>query len=105
VIARLGQEAPADLVADLGAEAGLTDAGADLLLTLVRLDSEPAPGALGQQDTAAAQAGLTVADPDAHAPALKTATETRLKMWIARQDLRHKTPPYASRTRGVTACF
>jgi len=94
VIAGLGQETPAELVAELGAEAGLLDTGTDLLLTPIRLNGESAPGALSQQDTAPTEASLTVTDSDAHAAALKLATETELKMWIMRQDLRHETPPY-----------
>jgi hypothetical protein len=93
LIPGLGQEASADPLAYLRAEAGLPDLSADLLLAPVRLDGKPAHGALSQQDTAPTEPGLAVADPSAHTVALEPATETRLKLWVTRQDFRHETPP------------
>ena len=102
MIALPGQEAPADPVADLRTEIVLADPGADFLLPPVRLDGEAPHGLLSELDAAAAETGLTVANPAADARALKAAAKTRLKMRITgRNDgLRHETPPCASSTPG-----
>jgi len=107
MIAIPGEEASADPLADLGTEVGLTDPGADFLLTPVRPDGKAPPGLLSEPGAGAAEPGLTMAHPATDARALKAATETRLQMRITGQDLdlRHETPPSASSTRGVTACF
>jgi hypothetical protein len=82
VVALLGEEAPADPLADLGAEGCLADAGADLLLPPVRPDGEAAHGALSQQAAGATEPSLAVAHPGAHAGALKAATETGLQLGV-----------------------
>jgi hypothetical protein len=85
VVALPGQEASADLLADLGTEACLVDPGADLLLAPVGLDGEAADGLLGEERAAETLAGLAVADPTADAAADEAATETRLELWVMGQ--------------------
>jgi len=108
VITLLGQEASADPLADLGAEIGLANPGADFLLAPVRPDGEAPPGLLSELGTGAPEAGLAIAHPAADARALGAATKTGLQLGITRRDdgLGHETPPSASSpSRGVTACF
>jgi len=78
VIALLGEEAAADPLADLGAEACLGDPGAHFLLAPVRPDGEAPPGLLSEPGTGATEPGLAMLHPAADTRALKAATKTRL---------------------------
>jgi hypothetical protein len=95
-----GEEAPADPLADLRAEASLMDPGADFLLAPVRPDGEAPPCLLSEADTGAAEPSLTMTDSTADTRALKPTTKTGLQMRVTRQDLRHETPPSASSSGG-----
>jgi len=99
MIAIPGEEAPADPLADLRAEASLTDPGADFLLAPVCPHGEAPAGLLSQADTGAAEPSLAMTDSTADTRALETVTETRLQVRVTGQDLRHETPPSASSTR------
>jgi hypothetical protein len=105
MVAIPGEEAPADPLADLRAEACLVDPGADFLLAPVSPHGEAPAGLLSQADTGAAEPSLTMAHPTTDARALEAATKTRLQMWIKGQDLRHETPPFRKQPQGGTACF
>lgn len=100
MVAIPGEEAAADPLADLGAEAGLMDPGAGFLLAPVGPEREAPAGLLSQADTGAAETGLTMTDPRADTRALKPTTKTGLQMRVTRQDLRHETPPSASSSGG-----
>ena len=106
MVAIPGEEAAADPLADLGTKVGLADPGAYFLLAPVGPDGKAPAGLLGQADTGAAEAGLTMAHPATDARALETATETRLELRVTGQDLRHETPPSRKQhPGGATACF
>jgi hypothetical protein len=81
-----GEEAPADPLADLRAEASLTDPGADFLLAPVRPDGEAPPSLLSELGPGAAEPSLTMADPRADTRALEAAAKTGLKMGITGQE-------------------
>ena len=85
MVAIPGEEAPADPLADLRAEARLADPGAHFLLAPVRPDGEAPPRPLSQEVTGAAEPGLTMLGPDAHARALKATAETGLQLGITGQ--------------------
>jgi hypothetical protein len=105
MVAIPGEEAPADPLADFGAEASLVDPGADFLLAPVCPHGVAPAGLLSQAGTGAAEPSLAMADTTADTRALKTATETRLQMRVMKQDLRHETPPSRKQPQGGTACF
>jgi len=96
MIAIPGEEAAADPLADLGAEASLADSGANLLLTPVCLDGEAPPSLLSETGAGAAEPSLAMAHPATDARALETAAKTGLQLGITGQNLRHEPPPSAS---------
>ena len=86
MVAIPGEEAPADPLADLGAEAGLADPGADFVLTPVRPDGEAPPGLLSELGPGAAEPSLAMADAGAHTRALEAAAKTGLQLGIMGQE-------------------
>jgi len=105
MIAIPGEEAPADPLADLGAEAILADPGAHFLLAPVRPDGEAAGGLLSETLAAAAEPSLAVADAAADAGADELATQAGLILGITGQQNGHETPPCASSPRGELPAF
>jgi hypothetical protein len=82
VIALPGQEAAADLTADLGTEMLPVDDLTDLFLAAVGHDAEATGGLLSQALAAAAEPGRTMLDPAADARANELATKARLILGI-----------------------
>jgi hypothetical protein len=86
MIAIPGEEAPADPLADLRAEASLTDPNADFLLAPVRPDGEAPPSLLSEPGPGAAEPSLAMAHAGAHTRALEAAAKTGLQLGIMGQE-------------------
>jgi predicted RecB family endonuclease len=82
VIALPGEEAAANLTAELGTEMLPVDDLTDLFLAAVGHDAEAAGGLLSQELTAATEPSGTMLDPAADARANELATKTRLILGI-----------------------
>ena len=86
MIAIPGEEAPADPLAYLGAEASLTDPGTDFLLATVRPDGEAPPSLLSELGPGAAEPSLAMADAGAHTRALEAGAKTGLQLGVMGQE-------------------
>ena len=85
MIALPGEEAAANLAAEVGTEMLLVNERADLFLAAVGDDAEAASGLLSQALAATTEPGRTMLDPAADARANELATQTGLILRIMRR--------------------